>query len=137
MPKKEKAKSPKTPISPKQNEQMDTPFGVSRLPCPYLGFIYQPNIIEYTISPRFPFLYNRSQFHCSWYRTLILMWRLMMLRCSWQWKRNSLRCAAGTRTRSWITSRYQRNRAANQASRVRTVHTYCNSIYFAVCMWII
>lgn len=27
MPKKEKAKSPKTPISPKQNEQMDAPFG--------------------------------------------------------------------------------------------------------------
>ena len=44
MPKKEKVKSPKMPISPKQNELMDTPFGVSNL-ANYLGFIRQYNRI--------------------------------------------------------------------------------------------
>ena len=40
MPKKERAKSPKAPINPKQGEQMDTPFGVSNLTHP--GFSPMP-----------------------------------------------------------------------------------------------
>ena len=43
MPKKEKVKSPKMPISPKQNELMDTPFGVSKLTT----LASSANIIEY------------------------------------------------------------------------------------------